>query len=105
MCRNQDLAQLLISNWIRSCRKSNPLIVGYRVAESQHLKLVIQTASALAGAGELAAQRSTDAWSIKAHSETIARQQELVAHYTAVSHSALPEVCSSTSLQRRDALC
>ena len=49
-----------------------------------------------AGAGELEAQRSTDAWSIKAHSETMARQQELVAHYTAVSQPALPEVCSST---------
>lgn len=54
----------------------------------------------LAGACELAAQRSVDTWSIKAHSETAARQQALVAHYTTVSQPALPEVRTELSAWR-----
>ncbi len=38
----------------------------------------------LAGANELEVQPVDDAWSIKAHSETMTQQQELAMHYTAV---------------------
>ena len=67
---------------------------------ARHVKHVCDVVM-LAGAGALEAQRSTDAWSIKAHSETMARQQELVAHYTAVSQPALSEVCSSPPITER----
>ena len=39
----------------------------------------------LAGANELEEQPSTNAWSIKAHSETMAQQQALATYYTAVA--------------------
>ena len=40
---------------------------------------------------------SPSAWSIKAGSETAARPQELVAHYTAQRTRAVPEVSTSSS--------
>lgn len=45
-----------------------------------------------AGAPEDAGGLGKDAWSIKAHSDTQARQQELVAHYTAARTPQLSEV-------------
>ena len=50
------------------------------------------TVNNCAGAPEDAGGLGEDAWSIKAHSDTQARQQELVAHYTAARTPQLSEV-------------
>ncbi len=48
-----------------------------------------------AGAPKDAGRLGEDAWSIKAHSDIQARQQELVAHYTAARVPQLSEVRNS----------
>ena len=54
----------------------------------------------LAGAQAGRMPASPSSWSIKARSETAARPQELVAHYTAQRTRATPEVCQEVHASR-----
>ena len=74
----QTAAALVVATLSRTtCSEYRTETVTWRAASSR--------SGMLAGANELEEQPSNDAWSIKAHSETMAQQQELAMHYTAVA--------------------